>query len=172
VTIAIYPGSFDPITKGHLDIAIRASQLFEKLIIAIYDKPAKNVLFTTEERLSLVQQAINHLPNVEAKVFGGLTVDFVKEMGAQAIVRGLRIGADFEREFEMTLMNKKLSPECEVVCLMASLQYQFLSSSLVKEVASLGGNIDDFVPKSVAEALRKKAKKLSMVQNKGGTYGV
>ena len=156
MTIAIYPGSFDPITNGHLDIASRAAKLFEKLIIGVYDIPAKHLLFTTEERLDLVRQAVANLPNVEVESFTGLAVDFARKVKAQVVVRGLRVGADFEREFEMALMNKELFPELELVCLMTNLEYQFLSSSLLKEVASLGGNIDDFVPKRVAEALRKK----------------
>ncbi len=157
MTIAIYPGAFDPITNGHLDIATRAAKLFEKVIIGVYDTPlAKNLLFTTEERVNLVRQAITDLPNVEVEPFSGLTVDFAKKVGARAIVRGLRVGADFEHEFEMALMNKKLSPDCEVVCLMANLKYQFVSSSLLKEVASLNGHINDLVPKPVAIALKKK----------------
>jgi len=156
VTIAIYPGSFDPITNGHLDIATRAAKLFKKLIIGVYDTPSKHLLFTTEERVDMVRQAIANLPNVEVESFSGLAVDFARKVKAQAVVRGLRVGADFEREFEMALMNKELFPELELVCLMTNLEYQFLSSSLLKEVASLGGNIDDFVPKDVAEALRKK----------------
>jgi pantetheine-phosphate adenylyltransferase len=156
VTVAIYPGSFDPITNGHLDIATRAAKLFQKLIIGVYDTPAKDVLFTTQERVDLVRRAIANLPNVEVESFSGLTIDFAKKVKAQAVVRGLRVGADFEREFDMALMNKKLYPELELICLMANLEYQFLSSSLLKEVASLGSNIDDFVPKHVAEALRKK----------------
>ena len=156
MTIAIYPGSFDPITNGHLDIAKRAAKLFEKLIIGVYGAPNKHLLFSTKERVELVRNAIVNLPNVEVEAFSGLTVDFAKKVKAQAAVRGLRINADFEREFDMAMMNKKLSPELELVCLMASAQYQFLSSSLLKEVASLGGNIEDLVPKSVAEALKKK----------------
>ena len=156
MTIAIYPGAFDPITNGHLDIATRAANLFEKVIIGVFDTPAKNILFTTEERVDLVRQATTDLPNVEVTSFTGLTVDFAKELGAQAIVRGLRIGSDFEREFGMALMNKKLSPDCEVVCLMTRLGYQFLSSSLLKEASMLGGHIDDLVPKPVAVALKKK----------------
>ena len=156
MTIASYPGAFDPITNGHLDIATRASKLFEKLVIGVYDTPAKDILFSTEERVDLVRQSTAHLPNVSVESFTGLAVDFTKQVGARAIVRGLRIGADFEREFEMALMNKKLSPDCELVCLMANLKYQFVSSSLLKEVASLGGDIKDLVPKPVAEALRKK----------------
>ena len=156
MTIAIYPGAFDPITNGHLDIATRAAKLFEKVVIGVYDTPTKDILFTTEERIDLVRQSIADLPNVEVESFTGLTVDFARKVGAQTIVRGLRVGADFEREFEMALMNKNLSPDCELVCLMSDLKYQFLSSSLLKEVASLGGYIDDLVPKPVAAALKKK----------------
>ena len=156
MTIAIYPGTFDPITNGHLDIAARASKLFEKVVIGVYDTPAKDILFTTKERVDLVRQAITGLPNVNVQSFTGLTVDFANEVGAKAIVRGLRIVTDFEREFEMSMMNKKLSPDLELVCLMTNLQYQFLSSSLLKEVASLGGDIESLVPEPVALALRKK----------------
>ena len=155
--MAIYPGSFDPITNGHLDIATRAARLFEKLIIGVYDAPSKNLLFTTEERVDLVRQAIVNLPKVEVEAFSGLTVDFAKKIGVQVIVRGLRMSGDFEREFDMAMMNRNLYPELEVVCLMASLKYQFLSSSLLKEVASQSGNIEDLVPQHVAIALRKKA---------------
>ena len=156
MTIAIYPGTFDPITNGHLDIATRAARLFEKLIIGVYDTPNKRLLFTTKERVELVRQAVVGLPNVEVEAFPELTVDFADKVGAKAIVRGLRATADFEREFEMAMLNKKLSPELELICLMARLEYQFLSSSLLKEAASLGGNVDDLVPQNVAEALREK----------------
>lgn len=154
---AIYPGSFDPITNGHLDIAIRAAKLFGKVIIGVYDTPAKRLLFNTEERVEMVKQSIANLPNVEVQPYSGLTVDFGKKVGAQVMVRGLRMSGDFEREFNMGMMNKNMTPELEVVCLIASLQYQFVSSSLLKEAALLGGNIDDLVPKHVAKALRKKA---------------
>ena len=127
MTIAIYPGSFDPITNGHLDIATRAAGLFEKLTIGVYNTPDKRLLFTTEERVELVRQTIADLPNVNVESFSGLTIDFAKKVGAQTIVRGLRIGADFEREFEMALMNKNLCPDCELVCLMANQEYQFLA---------------------------------------------
>lgn len=156
MTIAIYPGSFDPITNGHLDIATRAAKLFEKVIIGVYDAPNKNLQFTAEERLDLAKQATTNLPKVEVEVFSGLTVDFAKKVGAQVIVRGLRMSSDFEREFDMAMMNKNLFPELEVVYLMATLEYQFLSSRLLKEVASMKGNIDNLVPKHVAETLRKK----------------
>ena len=156
MTIAVYPGTFDPMTKGHLDIAERAARLFEKLIVAVYDRPDKNLLFTTEERVDLARLSVAHIPNVEVQLYSGLTVDFARKVGAQTLVRGLRIGADFEGEFEMALMNQNLAPDCELVCFMASLKYQFLSSSLLKEVARLGGQIDDLVPKPVAAALKKK----------------
>jgi pantetheine-phosphate adenylyltransferase len=156
LTIAIYPGTFDPITNGHLDIATRAAKLFEKLIIGVYDTPNKRLLFTTKERVELVRQAVAGLPNVEVKAFPKLTVDFARKAGAKVMVRGLRAGADFEREFEMAMLNKKLSPELELVCLMSRLEYQFLSSRLLKETASLGGDVDDLVPQHVTEALRRK----------------
>ena len=156
MTIAIYPGSFDPITNGHLDIITRAAKLFEKLIIGVYDRPNKSLLFTTEERVELVKQAVATLPRVEARVFSGLTVRFAREVKAQAIVRGLRMSADFEREFDLAMMHKELSPEIEIVCLMADIKYQFLSSSLLKEAAELGATVDGFVPKHVVMALRKK----------------
>ncbi len=156
MTIAIYPGSFDPITNGHLGIATRAAKLFEKVVIGVYDKPNKHLIFTTEERVELARQSVAHLPNVAVEPFTGLSVNFAKTMGARAMVRGLRMSADFEREFDMAMMNKKLSPQVDVVCLMADLKYQFLSSTLLKEVASLSGDIDDLVPKPVAEALRRK----------------
>ena len=157
MTIAIYPGAFDPITNGHLDIAARAAKLFERLIIGVYDIPNKRLLFTTKERVALVRQVIVNLPNVNVESFTGLTVDFAKRVKAQTVVRGLRMSADFEREFEMAMMNRRLYSELELVCLMAKLEYQFLSSSLLKEVASLRGNIYNLVPEPVAEALRKKA---------------
>ncbi len=160
MTIAIYPGSFDPMTNGHLDIARRAAKLFDKVIIGVYDTPAKRLLFTTEERLDLVRQSIINLPNVEVEAYCGLTVDFARKVKAHVMVRGLRVSADFEREFDMAMMNKKLFPELELVCLMSTLEYQFLRSSLLREAAGLGGNIDEFVPKHVAVALREKTKSI------------
>jgi len=153
---AIYPGSFDPITNGHLDIITRASKLFDKLVIGIYDRPDKTLLFTTDERLELVKQSIIALPDVEARVFSGLSINFAKEVKAQTIVRGLRMSADFEREFDLAMMHKTLSPEIEIVCLMSDLKYQFLSSSLLKEAAQLGGDVSELVPKHVTIALKGK----------------
>lgn len=158
MNIAIYPGSFDPITNGHLDIAARAARLFDKLVIGVYETPNKPLLFSTEERVELIRKSVADLPNVEVQSFRGLTVDFARRVKATAMVRGLRMSADFEREFDMAMMTKKLMPGLEFVCLMSSVEYQFLSSSLLKEAASLGGDINDLVPKHVATALKKKFK--------------
>lgn len=156
MTIALYPGSFDPITNGHIDIATRASKLFEKVVIGIFSTPDKRLTFSHEERVDLARRAVAHLPRVEVKPYSNITVDFARQIGAQVLVRGLRMSADYEREFEMAMLNRKLYPELELVCFMASQEYQFLSSSLMKEVASLGGDINSLVPKHVAEALRQK----------------
>jgi|TARA_B100000315_G_scaffold99332_1_gene91383 pantetheine-phosphate adenylyltransferase len=153
---AIYPGSFDPITNGHIDVAQRASRLFSKLIIGVYDTPYKHLLFTIKERVEMARQAVAHLSNVKVQPFNGLAVNFAKKVKAQVMVRGLRVSADFEREFDMAMMNRKLNPELELICLIAKPKYQFLSSSLLKEVARLGGDIDDLVPKHVIQALSKK----------------
>ncbi len=156
MTVAVYPGTFDPITNGHLDIVQRAAKLFERIIIGVYKQSNKHLIFTTEERVELVRQAIGGLANVEVKSFSGLTVDFARSEKAQVLIRGLRMNADFEKEFEMALMNRKLAPDLDLLCLMASQEYQFLSASLLKEVARLNGNISDLVPEHVAEALEKK----------------
>jgi pantetheine-phosphate adenylyltransferase len=156
LTNAIYPGSFDPVTNGHLDIANRAAALFDELIIGVYDRPSKHLMFSTAERVNLVKKAVAHLPNVRVTAYDELTVDFACKMKAKVIVRGLRMSSDFEREFEMALMNKQLNREIELVCLMTSLEYQFLSSSLLKEACELGGDITSLVPKHVAIALKKK----------------
>lgn len=154
--MALYPGSFDPMTNGHVDVASRAAKLFEKLIVGVYETPNKRLLFSTEERTELARQALVNLPNVDVMSFRGLSVDFARKIGAQTMVRGIRRGADFEREFDLAMMNKKLLPELELVCLMASQECQFLSSSILKEVSRLGGKIDEFVPENVAKALRRK----------------
>ncbi|MBI2305330.1 MAG: pantetheine-phosphate adenylyltransferase [Chloroflexi bacterium] len=156
MTLALYPGTFDPVTNGHLDIANRSASLFDQLIIGIYQSPPKRLLFTIEERVDLMTRAVASLPNVQVRPYTGLTVTFARSLGAQAIVRGLRMSSDFEREFEMALMNKKLAPDLELVCLMASLEFQFLSSTLLKEVAELDTELKEFVPPHVAAALRRK----------------
>jgi len=159
LTIAIYPGSFDPITNGHIDIATRVSELFEKIVVGVFATPDKHLIFDVDERVALAKKALSHLPNVEVTTFSGLTIEFARSVKAKVMVRGLRMSADFEREFEMAMMNKKLDPELELVCLMAIQDYQFLSSSLLKEVVSLDGKINTLVPEHVAEALRRKFNK-------------
>ena len=156
MTIAVYPGTFDPITNGHLDIVRRAAKLFDRIVIGVYDESNKHLFFTTEERVELARRAVASITNVEVKPFSGLTVDFARKEKAPVMIRGLRMNADFEKEFEMALMNRKLAPDLDLFCLMASQEYQFLSSSLLKEVGRLNGNISDLVPAHVAEALRKK----------------
>lgn len=159
MTIAVYPGSFDPVTKGHLDIITRAASLFDQLVVGVYDAPIKHMLFSTEERVAMMEKAVAGMQKVSVTSYGGLTVDFARRMKAQTLIRGLRMSSDFEREFEMAMMNKNLAPDVEMVCLMASLEYQFLSASLIKEAFSLGGDITGLVPEHVAEALRRKCRK-------------
>ena len=159
MTIAVYPGSFDPFTNGHLDVARRAARLFDKLIIGVYATPDKKLMFDLDERVALARSAVSSLPNVEVRPYHNLTVDFVREVGSQVMVRGLRVSADFEFEFDLAMMTNKLAPELEMVCLMANPQYQFLSASLLREVARLGGNVDDWVPLEVAKAVKKKVSK-------------
>ena len=153
---ALNPGSFDPVTVGHVDIASRAAIQFETLVVAVYDTPSKNLLFTTDEREQLMKDACSHIFNVEVVRFSGLVVRFAKDIGAGAIVRGLRSGSDFEYEFDMAFMNRKLEPEVDLVCFMTSQDYMFVSASLLKEVARLGGDIKDMVPPNVAEAVYSK----------------
>jgi pantetheine-phosphate adenylyltransferase len=156
LTIALYPGSFDPITNGHLDVALRAAKLFEKVIIGVYDTPEKKLMFDLAERVLLARKAAVRVSNIEVQPFTGLTVDFARKIGAATLVRGLRVSADFEFEFDLAMMTKKLAPDLELICFMASPEYQFLSSSLLKEVARLGGNIDDWVSRPVAQSIKKK----------------
>lgn len=155
MTVAIYPGTFDPVTNGHLDIINRASSLFDKLIVAVYADPKKDVLFSLDERLEMMTRAVAHLPNVQVRGFQGLTVSFMKKVGAQVMVRGLRVISDFEWEFQMALVNKTMAPELEMMCLMTSAEYSFLSSSIVKQVAELGGCVTHMVPPHVEAALEK-----------------
>jgi len=154
--IAIYPGTFDPIHLGHVDIATRAANIFDELVVAVYDRPAKSLLFTVEERVELARQALAGLPNVHVVRYGGLTVEFARQVGAQAIVRGLRVISDFELEYQMALTNRQLAPEIEFVCLMTRQAHAFLSSSIVKEIALLGGNVGEMVPSHVVAALEAK----------------
>ena len=153
---ALYPGSFDPVTLGHLDVAARAAALFDKVIVAVYASPAKDLAFEEDERVDMFAKAVSHLPNVEVTKFDGLVVRMAQRVGANVIVRGLRSGADFEYEYDMAFMNRKLAPEIDMVSFMTSQEYMFISSSLLKEVARLGGDIAGMVPPHVAEAVSAK----------------
>lgn len=153
---ALYPGRFDPVTNGHVDIAERATKLFDRLVVAVYDLPASSSLFSTEERVELFRQAVAHLEGVAVKPFSGLVVDFARQEGARVLVRGIRAVTDFVAELDMALMNKKMAPEIEAVYLMASLEHLFVSGHRIREVASLGFDVRDLVPPHVAEALRRK----------------
>ncbi|HZI33547.1 MAG TPA: pantetheine-phosphate adenylyltransferase [Candidatus Binatia bacterium] len=154
----MYPGSFDPLTNGHLDVVQRAAKLFDRVIVAVAENQEKSPLFTQAERVALVGRAISELPNVRVDSFSGLLVDYVAECKAQAIVRGLRAVSDFEFEFQLALMNRKLDENIETIFMMPKDTYTFLSSRIVKEIARLGGNVSAFVPAHVQTALLKKLK--------------
>ena len=154
--LVVYAGSFDPITNGHVDVAERAARLFDRVVVAVARNDGKNPLFTIEERLALVREAIAHIPNAEADAFGGLLAEYVRRRGAQAVVRGLRAVSDFEWEFQLALMNRKLNEAFETIFMMPNESYTFLSSRMVKEIAALGGEIRPFVPPVVERALRQK----------------
>lgn len=153
---AIYPGTFDPITNGHLDILTRAALLFEEVHVVVAVNVRKNTLFTLEERLDLIRKCTAPLKNVHVSSFDGLTVDCLRRFGAEVVIRGLRAVSDFEYEFQMALMNKKLDPGCETVYLMPSEQYTYLNSSVIREIAALGGSVTEFVPAPVEALLAKK----------------
>jgi pantetheine-phosphate adenylyltransferase len=155
---AIYPGSFDPLTNGHLDVVQRAAKLFDRVVIAVAENEGKNPTFTLNERLALVKKSIAHLPNVEADAFDSLLVEYVVRQNAQVIVRGLRAVSDFEFEFQLALMNRKLDENVETIFMMPKDTYTFLSSRIVKEIARLGGDVGAFVPPHVQTALLKKLK--------------
>ena len=155
--IAIYPGSFDPVTNGHIDLINRSSKLFSKIIVAVSDVSVnKKYLFNSKERMELINKSINHLNNVEVAIFDNLLIDYAQKCKANIIIRGLRAISDFENEFQMSLMNKKLDNNIDTVFLMPDEKYTYISSSIVKEVSSLGGDIKDYVPTSVLKALDKK----------------
>jgi pantetheine-phosphate adenylyltransferase len=162
---AVFPGTFDPIHFGHIDIVKRASRLFDEVIVAVYDQPMKKLLFPPEERIELVSQTLKSLPNVQVMGYSGLTVDFCQKINAQVIVRGLRVFSDFEYEFRMALANHSLSPDIEMVTLITNKDHTFLSGSTVREIAALDGDVSSMVPKVVAKALKKRFKELGRDQS-------
>ncbi|MEW6572706.1 MAG: pantetheine-phosphate adenylyltransferase [Bacillota bacterium] len=154
--IAVYPGSFDPVTNGHIDIIVRACHLFDSIVVAVTENPKKKPLFEITERLGMLRDLVKDLDKVRVDSYGGLTVEYAKRVGACAIIRGLRVISDFESEFVMALTNKKLAPEIETIFLMTEAQYSFISSSAVKELAYYGGCLRDMVPPFVEKKLREK----------------
>jgi len=154
--LAVYPGSFDPITYGHLDIINRASKMFSRLIVAVIGNPGKSTLFSFEERIEMIKSAIGSNKNIDVDVFDGLLIDYMASVGSKIVVRGLRAISDFEYEFQMALSNNKLNPQVETIFMMASEQYSYISSRLIKEIALLGGNVSAFVPENIALKLARK----------------
>ena len=156
--IAVYPGSFDPITNGHLDIIRRSQGLFDLIIVAVNDNPSQDYLFRGEERVRMVKEVLGDLSHIEVERFEGLLVDYARDRGAGFIIRGLRALSDFEYEFQMDLMNRRLNPHIETIYLMTNQDYSYLSSSIIKEMVRLGGSTSGLVPDSVREKLLKKLK--------------
>lgn len=154
----LYPGSFDPATNGHLDVALRASRVFDRVVIAVAVNAEKNPLFSTEERVSLLREVCSDMSNVVIDTFSGLLVNAVSQFHASAVIRGLRAVSDFEYEFQMALMNRELNEQCETLFMMPSPEYSYVSSRLIKEIASCGGDISTFVPPRIADAIHEKMK--------------
>jgi len=157
--VAIYPGTFDPVTKGHVDLIERASQIFSKVIVAVAKNPTKKPLFSVDERLGMVQDATKGIKGVEVESFDGLVIEYARQKGVNVLIRGLRMISDFEYEFQMALTNRRLAQNIETVFLMPSEQYSYLSSTLLKEAASLGADVSSFVPEHVIAPLRERLKR-------------
>jgi pantetheine-phosphate adenylyltransferase len=157
---AVFPGTFDPIHYGHIDIANRAARLFDELIVAVYDRPLKSLLFSPKERLEMVEHTFADTPGIQVAMFGGLIVEYCRQIEAQVIVRGLRVFSDFEHEFRMALANHRLRPDVEVVLFITQEEHSFLTGSTVREIASLDGNVTSMVPKHVSEALDRRYQEL------------
>jgi pantetheine-phosphate adenylyltransferase len=162
---AMYPGSFDPITNGHVDIIERGLRVFDRIVVAVLENPKKAPLFTTKERVRMIQDIFASKKEVEVRAFDGLLVDFARARGTRVVMRGLRAISDFEYEFQMALMNRNLAPDIETFFMMPNVNYSFLSSNLVREVAALGGSVEGLVPGPVARKLRDKIKKSKKVQS-------
>src|SRR5262249_38890651 len=152
----VFPASFDPMTNGHVDLASRASRLCDELVVAVYDRPAKALLFSLDERLEMAAAALSHLPNVQVKPFTGLLVSFARQIDANFIIRGMRGASDFDVELRLAAANRQMAPEIETIALFGDSRWEFVSSTLIKEIALLGGDIAAFVPALVAERLRKR----------------
>jgi len=157
---ALFPGTFDPIHYGHVDIAVRAARLFDEVLMAVYDRPLKSLMFDPDERIALVQEAFKDYPKIKVLGYSGLTIDFARQMQAQVVVRGLRVFSDFEFEFRMALANQRLAPDIETIALITAEQHTFLSSTTVREIAMLGGDVSSMVPPFVNKALRSKVTSL------------
>ena len=165
---AVYPGSFDPIHNGHIDIATRASRIFDEVIVAVYDIPKKKLLFTVDERVELAQKALQDYSNIKVARFSGLVVNYVQNVGAIAIIRGLRVFSDFEFEFRYGIANRKLAPEIETVAIMSDENHLHISSSTIREIAELGGSVESMVPEFVSYALKKQFEDLHANQSSPG----
>ncbi|MBQ4518138.1 MAG: pantetheine-phosphate adenylyltransferase [Clostridia bacterium] len=159
MSIAVYPGSFDPITCGHLDIIKRGSAMFDEVIIAVLNNSSKKTLFSPQERVQLIEKCIRDYPNCRVLYFDGLMVDFVKKHGANVVIKGLRAISDFEYEFQMAQLNKQLDPDIETLFMVTNVNYSYISSSIVKEVANLGGDFSKFLPKEIYEDVKQKIEK-------------
>lgn len=168
MTAALLPASFDPFTCGHLDIVTRATRLFDRVVVAVFAHPPKNVMFTLEERVEMVRESVSDLPSVEVVAFEGLVVDCARRVGAGVLVRGLRAVSDFEYEYQQATMNRRMYPELEVICLFASIEHSFLSSSIVKDIAQNGGDVSALVPPPVSRRLRARFSPPTQVLVPGG----